>query len=98
MIKNIFFLFLLLISVSFGAEKLDINADVFEIDAKTNQVIASGNVIVRQKDVTIRGVYCLYNQKSQKVFMSRGVQVRKNKMVMTCDRLEADGEIGRAHV
>ena len=90
--KIIIFSILCLFSIIHAEEKLHIKADVFEIDGKTNQVVASGNVVVTLRDVNIYGKYCTYNQKAQLVHMTKTVRVVKDEMVLTCNEVIADGQ------
>jgi lipopolysaccharide transport protein LptA len=70
---------------------ININADMFEVDAKANIVVASGNVVVKQKDVTLYGKKALYNQKKQLIKVIDGVRMVRGDMLLTCNQANADG-------
>ena len=73
-------------------QNIDIQADVFELDGKTNEVFASSNVRVTQKDVVMTGKNAKYNQKTQKLSLSGPIQIDKGEMRLFCDSVVAYGK------
>jgi lipopolysaccharide transport protein LptA len=70
---------------------LEINADTFELDSKRNILITSGNVDAVQGDIRLKGPYGLYNQASQRIDFTRGVEVQRGDLRLTADQATADG-------
>jgi len=77
---------------------ISIDATAFEVDGKQNVVIASGNVVVKQGDVTLFGNAGIYYQTVQKVILSGNVKVVRDAMTLTCDRAVAHGKEDRIEV
>ena len=75
-----------------STQNIDIQADVFELDGKTNEVLASSNVKVTQKDVVMTGKKAKYNQKTQKLILSGPIQIDKGEMRLFCDNAVANGK------
>ncbi len=88
--------FILIISSSIFSlsDKLKINADIFELDGKKNTVIASGNVVVVQQDVTITGAHATYNQAKSNIIIFDNVCIKKGKMQVFCDQVKANNNKG----
>ena len=55
-----------------STDNISITADTFELDGKKNSVVASGNVVVKQQDITVKGKRGRYYQKKTKNNLSRG--------------------------
>jgi lipopolysaccharide transport protein LptA len=97
--KRIFFSFLILLSLcssSFGLSKkinenILIKADLFELDGKLNLIIASGNVLVKQRDVNLYSKKAYYYQDKQIIHLTDSVKVIKDKMLLTCKEAKANG-------
>ncbi len=70
----------------FSAEstKIDIAADVFQFDARQNVMLASGNVVVKRRDMTVRANRGRYDQVKQVVTLYNAVKlVRGNMKLMS---------------
>lgn len=94
MISKVAFLFILFLPLALCCHpgNIDIQADVFELDGKTNELLASGNVKVTQKDILMTGKNAKYNQKSQKLFLAGPIQLEKGTMRLTCENAWAYGQ------
>lgn len=68
-----------------------ITSDSVELDGKSNEVIASGNVVVEQRDITLRSSYVTYNQDNQVARLYNGVELVKENLKMTCETAVAHG-------
>jgi lipopolysaccharide transport protein LptA len=86
-----FLVFGLLGSFIEGASKIDIEADLFELDGKKNLVIASGNVIVTQRDIKIIGKRARFDQDKNRIRLVGGVTLKRGKMSLVCDQIVALG-------
>lgn len=80
------------------AKNMSIDANSFEVDAKQNTLIASGNVVVLQGDIRITGDGGIYFQSSQRIVLSGNVRVEREKMTLTCERAIASGTEDRIEV
>lgn len=83
-------LFLFLLSPLFGSSNVDIEADEFEYDGAKDIVLARGNVIVTQRDVTIKSARGLYEKAEQKITLFDGVTMEKDGIYLTCQTAIAD--------
>jgi len=91
--KKIYYLFIiLLIARVCYADPIQIQADSFEMDNIENKVIASGNIIVKQKDVVLRSKKAKYDQKQQIVFLYDHVILEKELFYLTCEEAVAYGK------
>ncbi len=70
---------------------VDIVADIFSLDAKTNQVMAKGNVLVKQKNVIVKGDLATYDREGDKVTLTGHVELTQGKTVMTCRQIDVFG-------
>ncbi len=77
---------------------ISIDATSFEVDGKQNIVVASGDVVVKQGDVTIVSEFGTYFQLEQKVILTGKVKVKRESMLLTCDKAIAYGGEGRIEV
>ena len=95
--------FLALISpvLVFGAksetstQNIQISADIFELDAKTNLVVASGNVVVTQKDMKILGRMAEFDQKKKVVKLTDHVTLTRGNVTLSCAEIVAYGQESR---
>jgi len=88
-IKLIILSFILVHSLC--AANIYITSDSVELDGQANVVIASGNVIVAQRDITLKSNYVTYNQETQIAHLYNGVSLIKENLKMTCDTAIAYG-------
>jgi len=81
---------------------VDISADVFSLDAKTNQVIAKGHVVVKQRDVVVKGDLATYDKAAEKVTLTGNIKLTQRLTTMTClvitvfgaeNKVEAKGDV-----
>lgn len=70
---------------------VQINADIFELDGQTNQILASGNVVVHQADVVMVGGKAWYTKAKNTVKMIGGITLTKGKVELICDTVVANG-------
>lgn len=70
---------------------IQISADFLEFDASKNNAIASGNVVVQQKDVTIHGRRGIYNQAKSTIELTQDIKVTRGDMVLVCKSIYANG-------
>jgi len=74
-----------------ASNNIHITSDTVELDGSANQVLASGNVIVTQRDITLKSMNALYNQETQIAVLTNNVALEKNNLQMTCDKATAYG-------
>lgn len=89
-------IFLFLVGTSLFASRrpdltIDVAADVFSLDANTNQVVAKGHVVVKQRNVVVKGDSALYDRAADKVHLTGRVVLTQGKTVMTCTQIEVFG-------
>ena len=77
------------------ADPIQIQADAFEMDNVKSQVLTSGNVIVKQKDMVLRSKKARYDQKQQVVYLYDQVTLEKGLFSLTCEEAVADGKAER---
>ena len=70
-------------------EPIQINADSFEYDSLSKMVLASGNVVVVQKDIVMTGQRAFYNQGFKKMFIQGPVKLTKGNFTLHCDKVYA---------
>ncbi len=83
---------------STGTGTISIDATTFEVDGRENVLVASGNVVVKQGDVTLYGNLGTYYQNLQKIILSGKVRVIREKMTLSCDQAIAYGIEDRIEV
>lgn len=75
-----------------ATQNITIESDTFELDGKENIINASGNIVVKQRDVTMYGERALFYQKKETAIIFGDVKLIKDKMTMTCDQIIANGK------
>ena len=85
------------LSLSAGAayaadEPAELNGDTVEYSMKTGEMVATGNVVMKQGDAVMTGAKAVYNTKTQHGQVTGGVVADKGDMHMTCATFTADGQ------
>lgn len=81
----------------FSAEsaKIDIAADVFQFDARQNVMLASGNVVVKRRDMTVRANRGRYDQVKQVVTLYDAVKLVRGNMKLMSGEVTVYGNENR---
>jgi lipopolysaccharide export system protein LptA len=99
---KLLFLTIIITQCLFAQTNMHITSDSVELDGNANEFIASGNVVVTQKGVTLKSKYVTYNQLSQIAKLSGTVTLIKENLTLSCNSavaygleniIEANGEI-----
>ncbi len=89
--------------VIFGADSVHIDSDQFELDGVTNKVLATGHVVVTQRDIVLKSPRALYDKAKQTIELLDGIELIHNELRLTCDSATAFGQqdkveaIGHVH-
>jgi lipopolysaccharide export system protein LptA len=99
---KLFILVILFANVVFAQNNIHITSDSVELDGNANEVIASGNVVVVQNDISLKSGFVKYNQLTQIARLYEHVELTKENLTLHCDSaiaygienvIEADGHI-----
>jgi len=71
------------------AQEVQINADFFELDGDKQEVNASGNVTVYQKDAVITGERARFDKEKNVIQLFGNVQFKKDKLIIHCSHINA---------
>jgi len=89
-----FFLFLMIVfSIPLkAAQTVHIESDVFEFDGVKNKILATGHVVVTQRDIVLKSPRALYDKAKQVIQLLDNVELTHVELHLTCDEATAFGD------
>ncbi len=67
-----------------------LSADQFELDGQNQQILASGNVVIKQRSITIKGQNARYDRQKGMIWVTDQVQASNGEYTLTADQLVAN--------
>jgi len=91
----VFAILILISPVSWAARRpditIDMTADVFSVDAKTNRISAKGHVVVTQGKLVVKGDRAVYDKAKEKVSLTGNIALTQGDTVLTCEMVDVYG-------